>query len=453
MNTICAIATARAAAAIGTIRVSGDDSILICSKIIRLKKGSLDASPNAVMRLALIHDGNTEIDEVLCTVFRAPASYTGENTVEINCHGSLSILERVIKLLIKNGARYALPGEFTKRAFLNGKMDLIQAEAVGDLINSHSQTDAALALRRMSGILSEEFNEIFNALVALNTDILAYIDFPDEGLTDVDPTTVLNQLQSIRERILKLEKSFNTGSVIHNGADTVIIGAPNVGKSTFLNAVLGYERAIVSDIAGTTRDMVSERAVMGGVTLNLCDTAGIREKAEQIEQRGIEIAQQSLKTADLVFAVFDGSKTISDDDRKIIELCAGKTAVAIINKCDLPQNIDKQYIYSSFIHAVEISASKNDGIDKLSKIVQGMFLSDKISVESGMLLTNTRHYERAVRARELVDAAIATVKRGFTPDLASVDITSAAGEIGMITGNTVSDKIIDEIFSKFCVGK
>ena len=272
-------------------------------------------------------------------------------------------------------------------------------------------------------------------------------------MTDVEPQTVLRRLKNIRTRILKLENSFNTGSVIHNGADTVIIGAPNVGKSTLLNAVLGYERAIVSDIAGTTRDMVSERAVMGGVTLNLCDTAGIREKAEQIEQRGIEIARQSLKTADLVFAVFDGSKTISDDDRKIIELCKGKTAVAVINKCDLPQSIDKEYIRGSFIQTVDISAVNSDGIDKLAEIVKDMFLSDKVSVESGMLLTNTRHYERAVRARELVDSAIATVEHGFTPDLASVDITSAASEIGMITGNTVSDKIIDEIFSKFCVGK
>ncbi len=453
MNTICAIATARAAAAIGTIRVSGSDCVSICSKITRLKKGSLETSKSAVMRLAVIHDGKDEIDEVLCTVFRAPASYTGEDTVEINCHGSLSILERVIKLLIKNGARYAQPGEFTKRAFLNGKMDLIQAEAVGDLINSHNQTDASLALRRMSGSLSGEFNAIFDALISLNTDILAYIDFPDEGLTDVEPQTVLRRLKNIRTRILKLENSFNTGSVIHNGADTVIIGAPNVGKSTLLNAVLGYERAIVSDIAGTTRDMVSERAVMGGVTLNLCDTAGIREKAEQIEQRGIEIARQSLKTADLVFAVFDGSKAISDDDRKIIELCKGKTAVAVINKCDLPQSIDKEYIRGSFIQTVAISAVNSDGIDKLAEIVKDMFLSDKVSVESGMLLTNTRHYERAVRARELVDSAIATVEHGFTPDLASVDITSAASEIGMITGNTVSDKIIDEIFSKFCVGK
>lgn len=453
MDTICAIATARAAAAIGIIRVSGENALEICDKIINLKSGSLSSTKSARMRLGLVHDGDTEIDQVLCAVFRSPASYTGENMVEINCHGSVMILERVMKLLIKNGARSAEPGEFTKRAFLNGKLDLIQAEAVGDLISSHSQTDAALALRRMSGRLSKEFDEIFAALVSLNTDILAYIDFPDEGLSDVEPQTILDTLQNIRERLIVLEKSFETGAVIRDGANTVIVGAPNAGKSTLLNAILGYERSIVSNTEGTTRDMVSERAVMGGITLNLCDTAGIREKADKIEQRGIEIARRTLQSADLVFAMFDGSRPLSDNDRKIALLCKDKTAIAVINKCDLPQKTDREYIYSEFIHVVEISAYQNLGLDKLSELVEKLFLSDKVTIESGKIITNARHFERAVKAREYTESAITTVENGFTPDLASVDITEAASQIGMITGASVSDKIIDEIFSKFCVGK
>ena len=453
MDTICAIATARAAAAIGVIRVSGQNAVDICAKILRLKNGSLATCPASSLRLARVTDGATDIDEVLCAVFRAPHSYTGEDMVEINCHGGVSVIDRVMRLLIKNGARTAQGGEFTKRAFLNGKMDLIQAESVCDLINSRSALDASLALDRMSGRLSKSFDEIFNTLADINTDILAYIDFPEEGLSDVSPESVLQRLCAVREKLVRLEKSFDIGSVIKDGANTVILGAPNVGKSTLLNAILGYERSIVSDTAGTTRDMVSERAVMGDITLNLCDTAGIREKAGDIEKMGIDIATRSLENADLVFAVFDGSRPLTDDDKRIIELVKDKTAVAVINKTDLAQNIDREYILSKFIHLVDISAAQNSGIEKLSDIVQKLFETDKISSESGMLITNARHFERVVKAHEKTESAIAAIQSGFTPDLASIDITDAASEIGQITGAAVADKIIDDIFSKFCVGK
>ena len=453
MDTICAIATARACAAIGIIRVSGERAFEICNKIIRLKNGNIISAKSAQMRLGYVHDGNADIDQVMCVSFRSPASYTGEDMVEINCHGSVMILNRIMKLLIKNGARSAQAGEFTKRAFLNGKLDLIQAEAVGDLIDAYNQTDAALALSHMSGGLSDEFNEIFNRLIDINTNILAYIDFPDEGLVDVDPCLMIDSLNKILKSLRSLAESFEIGSVIHDGADTAIVGAPNVGKSTLLNAILGYERSIVSKTEGTTRDMISERVTMGGVTLNLCDTAGIRKMAGEIEKRGIEITCRTLKNADLVFAVFDASRSLSDDDKKIIQLCKGKTAVAVLNKCDLTQTIDKKYIRDNFIHIVEISAEQKQGLEKLSEIINKLFLSDKVAIESGTVITNVRHYERAVKASEYVQAAINTLESGFTPDVASVDITEAASQIGMITGASVSDKIIDEIFSKFCVGK
>ncbi len=453
MDTICAIATARAASAIGVIRVSGPNAIEICDKIIKLKKGTLSESKTGAMRLARVTDGKTDIDEVLCVVFNAPASYTGENMVEINCHGGVSIIDRVMKLLIKNGARTASGGEFTKRAFLNGKVDLIQAEAVCDLINSTSALDASLALDRMSGRLSKCFNEIFESLTSLNTDILAYIDFPDEGLVDVEDKTVLDTLKSIEQKLEKLEKSFEIGSIIKEGAKTIILGAPNVGKSTLLNAILGYDRAIVSSTAGTTRDMVSEKAIMGGVTLNLCDTAGIRSKAEEIEKIGIDIATKSLEDADLVFVVFDSSRALSDDDMNIVSLAKNKNAIAIINKSDLTQKIDRTYIEDNFVHVVDISASKNLGVDKIADIVRQLFLGGDISVENSMLITNSRHFERVVKAREKTQMAISTIENGFTPDLASIDITEAASEIGQITGMSVAEKIIDDIFAKFCVGK
>ena len=453
MDTICAVSTARAVAAIGVVRVSGPRAAEICGGIIKLRHGTLESAPNAAMRLGRIYDGDTAVDEVLCTLFRAPNSYTGEDVVEINCHGGLSVLDRVMRLLIRSGARSARAGEFTKRAFLNGKLDLIQAEAVGDLIDSSSEADAALALGRMSGGLSEKFSEIYEALVSLGTEVLAYIDFPDEGLSDVSPKHVLGVLNAQKARLESLKQSFSRGAVIRDGADTAIIGAPNVGKSTLLNAILGCDRAIVSDVAGTTRDVVSERAVMGKVSLNLADTAGIRAASDEIERRGVELARGEAERADLILAVFDGSRPLSADDKAIAELCEGKTAIALINKSDLPQNIDCEYISARFVRTVHVSAKDGAGLDALSREIEALYLSDKLSIESGTLLTSVRHYERVCAALERVNAAKAAVEQGFTPDVASVDIAAAASEIGLITGAEVSERMIDDIFSKFCVGK
>ena len=453
MDTICAIATARATAAIGVIRVSGENAISVCQKIIKMKSRPLCDIPSAAMRMGTVFDGERAVDEVLCAVFFAPNSYTGEDIVEINCHGGIAILDRVLRLLIKNGARQAKAGEFTKRAFLNGKLDLVQAEAVGELIHSQSALDASLALSRMSGKLSQSFDDAYETLVSINTDILAYVDFPEEGLYDVSADTVLDSLYSVRSKLTQLEKSFDIGSVIKDGVDTAIVGAPNVGKSTLLNAILGYERSIVSDIAGTTRDMVSERATVGDIVLNLIDTAGIRNTDGEIEKIGIGIAKRQLENADLVFAVFDGARALCQEDVDIIDLCRDKTAVAVINKSDIEMRIDDSPIKKAFSHTVYISAKESQGIERLADIVKALFDVGEVDVQSGMMLTNARHFERVVKAREYVDSAVSTLEGGFTPDLASVDITAAASEIGLITGAGVSDRIIDDIFKKFCVGK
>ena len=305
----------------------------------------------------------------------------------------------------------------------------------------------------MSGRLSKSFDGIFEALVAINTDILAYVDFPEEGLYDVSSDTVLESLYDVREKLVALRKSFDIGSIIKDGADTVIVGTPNVGKSTLLNALVGFERAIVSDIAGTTRDAVTERVNVGGITLNLCDTAGIRETEGEIEKIGIDIARRSLENADLVFAVFDGSRTLSDDDLGIIEACEGKNAVAVINKADKELVCDMETVRARFKDTVVISAKENQGIDGIAEVVKRLFDVGGISPESSNMLTNLRHYERVVKSLEYTENAITTLENGFTPDLASVDITAAASEIALITGAGVSDRIIDDIFAKFCVGK
>ena len=453
MDTICAIATARATAAIGVIRVSGENAFVICDSIIKMKNKPLGELPSAVLRMGTVFDGENAVDEVLCSVFCAPNSYTGENTVEISCHGGIAILEHVLRLLIKNGARQADAGEFTKRAFLNGKLDLVQAEAVGDLIHSQSALDATIALSHMSGRLSKDFDDIFESLVSINTDILAYVDFPEEGLYDVSADTVLEALYAVRDKLTALQKSFDIGSIIRDGADTVIVGTPNVGKSTLLNALAGFPRAIVSDIAGTTRDVVTERVSVGGITLNLCDTAGIRETDGEIEKIGIDIAKRSLGSADLVFAVFDGGRALSSDDMEIVDMCRGKNAVAVINKADMEIVCDADFIKNNFKHTVVISAKHNTGVDGIAEVVKELFDIGKISGESSAMLTNLRHYERVVKSLEYVNNAVATLENGFTPDLASVDITEAASEIALITGAGVSDRIIDDIFSKFCVGK
>ncbi len=453
MDTICAVSTARAAAAIGVVRISGRDAVSICQKIIKLKSGELYNIPPARLRRGTVWDEDFKVDDVMCAVFRAPASYTGEDIVEINCHGGLLILDKIMRLLIKNGARAAEGGEFTKRAFLNGKLDLVQAEAVGDLINATSAADAAMALGRMEGSLSREFGALFDELISLNTDILAYIDFPDEGISDVSADRVLSVLYDAQRRLDRLERSFSAGGVIHDGADTVLLGAPNVGKSTLLNTILGYERALVSDAAGTTRDVLRERVNFGGITLNISDTAGLRNAARGLEKRGIDFTMRELMGADLVFALFDGSRPPGKDDLTLLPLCRGKTAVAVITKCDLPTRADLSEIEAAFSRVVRVSAVTGEGIEQLEKEVRALFLSDRLSVESGMLVSNARHYDCVKRALDSVRAAIKTVKDGFTPDLASPDITAAASALGMITGAQASERIIDEIFSKFCVGK
>lgn len=452
MSTICALSTARFSAAIAIIRVSGQRAIEICQRITVLKKGKLGDLPAQSQRLAQIIGDGRMLDEAMVSVFYAPHSYTGEDMVELYCHGGLFVVQKVMEQLVREGCVVAERGEFTKRAFLNGKLDLAQAEAVCELIESRTEAGRELALRHMQGGLSDKLDKIYNTLTEVGAEIAAYCDFPDEGLGELDEQLVKNQLTGALNQLKKLEQSFDTGAVIRDGVDTAIIGAPNAGKSTLLNAVLGYERSIVSDIAGTTRDIVGESAVLGGVCLNLMDTAGIRKGADKLEQMGIKLSENAINRAGFILAVFDSSRKLTDDDHKVIELIGQKPAVALVNKSDLPKMIDFEYIKVKFKHIVEISAQTGKGLDRLEQTVKEIFLKQEIA-DTGEVVTSARQMQRISHAARALESAVEAMQAGYTADVIAIDVNDAMASLGELTGQTVSEQVIDEVFEKFCVGK
>ena len=452
MSTICALATAQLNAAIAIIRVSGERAIEICDRITVLKNGKLSGLTAAKERLAYIRDGDRDIDQAMVSVFFAPCSYTGEDMVELYCHGGLFVVQQVLKLLIREGCTLAQRGEFTKRAFLNGKLDLAQAEAVCELIEADTVQAASIAINHIKGRLSKSLNDVYDILTDISAQIAAYCDFPDEGLGQLDEKAVLGQLNTALNRLKKLEAGFETGTVLRDGVDTAIIGAPNAGKSTFLNAMLGYERSIVSDIAGTTRDIVGESVTLGGIRLNLMDTAGIRHGADKLEQLGIKLSKTAIDKAGFIFAVFDSSRKLTDDDYKVIKLIGNKPAVALVNKSDLPKNIDLEYIKENFIHIVEISAQTGSGLGQLEQIVKEIFLKQDIK-GTDEIVTNARQMQRISHAARALESAALAMEQGFTADVVAIDINIAMSSLGELTGQAVSEQVIDEVFDRFCVGK
>jgi tRNA modification GTPase trmE len=363
-ETIAAISTALYPAGIGVVRLSGDDAFLIADKIWRSNSGKkLMDMPANTAAVGIVHDEETDIDECVALVFKEPHSFTGENVVELSCHGGVYILRRVLEAAIKSGARPAGPGEFTKRAFLNGKMDLTEAEAVMDLISAQGETAARAALSQHKGALFKEIEKVKKNLIELSADITAWVDFPDEDVPSLEPQTLINTLSDVKNELEKLRDNYSRGRIIKEGVETVIIGRPNVGKSTLMNAISGYEKSIVTEIPGTTRDVVEDSVAFAGVVLKLWDTAGIRETDDPVESIGVKRAKEKLDDAQLILAVFDGSKELTDDDKKIIEQTSGRNVIAVVNKCDLPLKIDKSYIENRIKPIVYISAGKQEGIE------------------------------------------------------------------------------------------
>ncbi|MBQ8893671.1 MAG: tRNA uridine-5-carboxymethylaminomethyl(34) synthesis GTPase MnmE [Clostridia bacterium] len=443
-ETICAISTAPATAALGIIRVSGPETLPILQTILHKP---INEPGKACLRR--IESEGEVYDEAVVTVYHAPRSYTGQDTAELCCHGGLYVLQSVIELLVRKGCRLADPGEFSKRAFLNGKLDLIKAQAVIDLIEAGSRAEQKNALSQMEGHLSKKITAIYDRLVELNTALLAYVDFPEE--VDAPEEDTLAELQEIDRLLSELLAGTDRGQLIREGLNIAIVGAPNVGKSTLMNQLLGYDRSIVSAIPGTTRDTVTEGCRLGDLKCHIADTAGIRETADPVEQQGITIARRRAEQASVVFAVFDGSRPLTDEDQALADEFGGERNLAIINKADLPKIADIEYIKSKFIHCVELSAKEGSGCNALDQWVREQFSTR--DTEAQGFITSVHQIQRLLEGQRYVRQAMTGLEQGFPPDMASLDITEAAAAVGEVTGQTVTDQMIDQIFSRFCVGK
>ncbi len=457
METIVAISTAMGNGGIGIIRMSGKESFKILEKIFKPKNNKLDDIKGYSMKFGYIIDSETDevIDEVLVSFFKSPKSYTTENMCEINSHGGMIVQKLILEQCLKNGANLAEPGEFTKRAFLNGRIDLSQAESVIDLINSKTEKEAKASITQLEGRLSKKIEEIRRDLLDIVSDIEATIDYPEYDIEEVTSNRAIKELDSILEKLKALEKSFETGKILKEGIKTIIIGKPNAGKSSLLNLVLDEERAIVSDIAGTTRDTIEEYINLKGIPLKLIDTAGIRDTSDKIEEIGVNKSIDLISKADLIISIFDNSKELEKEDYKILELIKNKNSIIVLNKTDLGKHAldDKEEILNLQIPIIKMSAKLGDGIQELYDAINNMFNMGDIESDNSMVITNARHKNQIKKAEYNIKQSIDTIMQNLPIDIIGIYIKEALSDLGTITGQNVSEDIINEIFSKFCLGK
>lgn len=450
-DTIAAIATGAQIAAIGIIRLSGDESINIIDKLFHPAKGGL-MSANEDRKLVygkLCATDGAVLDLCLCTVSRAPNSYTGENTAELQCHGSPVVLQEALKQIFSLGARQAGPGEFTKRAFLNGRLELSAAEAVADIIDAESIESARNAAGQLSGAVSRRIDRVYSALSDISSHYHAVLDYPDEDIEDFRLASYISQMETARADLKALLDTFSRGKLINSGIPAAIVGKPNAGKSSLLNALLGYERAIVTDIPGTTRDTIEEKLRLGSVSLRLTDTAGIRNTEDTVERMGVERSRQAMENAMLVIAVVDGSGNVDDEDLAIIRAAEkAEKAILVISKNDI--DTPHADIESSLLK-VSVSARTGDGLDRLESLIEELFPMPQ--VPAGEILTNTRQAEAIARALEYMDAAFDAMGAGMTPDIVLTETEGAMNALGELSGRTVREDVTNRIFQRFCVGK
>ena len=436
--------------------MSGENCFEILDKIFVAKNPKpIEEIKGYTIKYGNIIENNEIIDEVLVSYFKAPKSYTAENMCEINSHGGNIIEKRILEICLKNGAKLAEPGEFTKRAFLNGRIDLLQAESVIDVINAKSEREAKSGMKQLEGFLSKEIKEIKEKIMNVMVNVDVAIDYPEYDVDDVTNSEISTMLNEVEQKLTKLEKSFDSGKIIKEGIKTAIIGKPNAGKSSLLNAILKEDRAIVTEIEGTTRDTIEEFVNINGIPLKLVDTAGIRDAKDEVEKIGISKSREIAKEADLVIAIFDSSKELSKEDMEILEIAKNKKSIIILNKMDLETKVDEnnEKIKDANSKVIKMSALKKEGIEELYNEISNLFSLNEINLDNEVLITNIRHKNLISKAIKDVKKAKETLDKKMPLDIIAIFMKDILEDLAEITGEEVTEDIIDEIFSKFCLGK
>lgn len=453
MHTITAISTALAPGGIGIIRISGDSAISVADSIFKSFDGTKLADLNGYCaKFGRIFYNRSVVDRVIALVFRAPHSYTGENVVEISCHGGVYIVQKILDIVLKNGAVLAQPGEFTKRAFLNGKMDLSEAESVMNLISAQGEKAEKIAVSGMEGKINKKIIQIKTSLVDIMAGLSAWSDFPDEDIPQVDRNLLKTKLDAILADLISLNSTFFATRALINGLKIAVTGCPNVGKSSLLNLLMGYQRAIVSDIAGTTRDVVEGTTMIGDIPVTLFDTAGIRDTVDIVEKLGVQRAKECLADADIIFVLFDSSRTLCENDREVISLIDLSKSIAVLNKSDLQLSLDLDEINKYFSRYVRISAKNSAGIDELKNLVYDFVGMDKLG-GSEVFISGQRQFDIINRTISILKEAQCALDNGMTLDAITVLIQNSLDVLAQLTGENATDEVINAVFSKFCLGK
>ena len=455
-DTIAAAATAMGSAGIGIIRISGTDAFAVLEKVFRPKneKKVMSEQPGYTVHYGMAVDGEQVLDEVLVMLMRGPHSYTAEDTAEIDCHGGRLVMQKILEAVLKNGARAAEPGEFTKRAFLNGRMDLSQAEAVMDLIQSKNEMALKSSLAQLKGNVRQEIEKLRAQLLYEMAFVEAALDDPEHISLDGYSEELLEKMRGIAAEVERLLKSSESGRMLKEGIKTVILGKPNAGKSSLLNVLLGEERAIVTEIAGTTRDVLEEQLQLGEVSLQLLDTAGIRSTEDVVEQIGVERARKQAEDADLILYVADSSRVLDESDEEILKLLEGKKALVLLNKSDLDPVITPQIMRERTGHQVlVISAKEGAGIQELEEKIRSLFFRGEVDFNDEVLITNLRQKQALMDTSKSLSMVIESIENGMPEDFFTIDLKDAYTSLGFIIGEEIGDDLANEIFGKFCMGK
>ena len=455
-DTIAAAATAMGSAGIGIIRISGTDAFAVLEKVFRPKneKKVMSEQPGYTVHYGMAVDGEQVLDEVLVMLMRGPHSYTAEDTAEIDCHGGRLVMQKILEAVLKNGARAAEPGEFTKRAFLNGRMDLSQAEAVMDLIQSKNEMALKSSLAQLKGNVRQEIEKLRAQILYEMAFVEAALDDPEHISLDGYSEELLEKMRGIAAEVERLLKSSESGRMLKEGIKTVILGKPNAGKSSLLNVLLGEERAIVPEIAGTTRDVLEEQLQLGEVSLQLLDTAGIRSTEDVVEQIGVERARKQAEDADLILYVADSSRVLDESDEEILKLLEGKKALVLLNKSDLAPVITPQIMRERTGHPVlVISAKEGAGIQELEEKIRSLFFRGEVDFNDEVLITNLRQKQALMDASKSLSMVIESIENGMPEDFFTIDLKDAYTSLGFIIGEEIGDDLANEIFGKFCMGK